>query len=138
MKPGGRQAHSFTALEGVAVLLLLCAHLDHSIQGHREMRFGSLIDVVHYQQQCPCVLLALQAPLAAALLFAAYLATSLLLGVATFRTVPEEAELLQKACGHGTCWAGAGQEACSQGWYQRCNPVLQSCAPSERLARNAL
>lgn len=38
----------------------------------------------------------LLAPLVAALLFAAYLAASLLLGVATFRTVPEEAELLQK------------------------------------------
>ncbi|KAL4436839.1 hypothetical protein ABPG75_003978 [Micractinium tetrahymenae] len=38
----------------------------------------------------------LLAPLAAALLLAAYLAITLLVGVVTFRTVPEEAELLQK------------------------------------------
>ncbi|EFN55694.1 hypothetical protein CHLNCDRAFT_133963 [Chlorella variabilis] len=38
----------------------------------------------------------LLAPLLALVVFGAYLATALLYGVATFRTVPEEAELLQK------------------------------------------
>ena len=38
----------------------------------------------------------LQAPLLAVVVLGAYLASNLLYGVATFRTVPEEAELLQK------------------------------------------
>lgn len=40
-----------------------------------------------------------QAPLAAIVLFGAVLLCQLLYGVATFRTVPEEAELLQKVGG---------------------------------------
>lgn len=55
----------------------------------------------------PCPASALQAPLAAALLFAAYLAVALLYGVVTFRTVPEEAELLQKVGRQAVCAANA-------------------------------
>lgn len=44
----------------------------------------------------PARTVVLLAPLAVAALFAAYLAAALLFGVVTFRTVPEEAELLQQ------------------------------------------
>ena len=52
-----------------------------------------------------------QAPLAALLAFGAYLALALAWGVATFRTVPEEAELLQKVGGGCQEAAAVLQEA---------------------------
>jgi len=78
---------------------------------------------------------ALQAPLAAALLFAAYLAVALLYGVVTFRTVPEEAELLQKVGRQ----AGSAREATGNvGGTRRClacgavgskRPQASQCQP---------
>lgn len=64
------------------------------------------------------LLLCTQAPLAAIVLFGAALLCQLLYGVATFRTVPEEAELLQKV---GSCtgyvwrWLARECKSCSVG-----------------------
>ena len=58
----------------------------------------------------------LQAPLLAVVALGAYLATNLLYGVATFRTVPEEAELLQKVTtfSRGEQEGGRHRSACPQ------------------------
>lgn len=74
---------------------------------------------------CPCC--CPQAPLLALVVFGAYLATALLYGVATFRTVPEEAELLQKV---GAVVSGHALKL----QHGRGSPMLQtlSCSRSKR------